>query len=84
MKKLAFLAVALAVSLPIAAQAGLQQFKTEADAQKSCKDDKVVWLNTAKGVYHFAGTKWYGKSKAGAYVCRHDADAAGNKAGEPG
>ena len=34
----------------------------------------------ASGVYHFAGTKNYGTTKAGAYMCENDATAAGDRA----
>ena len=40
----------------------------------------VVWVNTKSGVYHFAGTKNYGHTKAGAYMCETDATAAGDHA----
>ena len=28
-------------------------------------EDRLVWLNTATGVYHYSGTRWYGKTKQG-------------------
>src|SRR5215471_12623985 len=35
--------------------------------------DAKVWVNTATGVYHCAGTKWYGKTKAGEYMTQREA-----------
>lgn len=35
--------------------------------------DAKVWVNTATGVYHCAGTKWYGKTKAGEYMTQRQA-----------
>ncbi len=57
----------------------LQLFSTEAAAQKHRRHDQVVWLNTNDGIYHEKGMRWYGNTKAGAYVCRKEADAAGDR-----
>ena len=62
-----------------AASGSLQLFDTEAAAQRHCPKDEVVWLNTASGVYHEKGMRWYGNTKHGAYVCRREADAAGDR-----
>src|SRR5215831_5111795 len=32
-----------------------------------------VWVNTDSGVYHCAGTKWYGKTKSGQYMTQKEA-----------
>ena len=55
-------------------------FNTEQQARQHCPADTVVWLNLPTGVYHFAGQRWYGRTKSGAYVCRKEADAAGDRA----
>src|SRR5271165_4930046 len=39
--------------------------------------DPVVWLNTSSNVYHMQGTKYYGNTKQGKYLCKSQADAAG-------
>lgn len=57
----------------------LQLFSAETAAQKHCPKDEVVWLNTNSGIYHEKGMRWYGNTKAGAYVCRKEADAAGDR-----
>lgn len=54
-------------------------FSTEAAAQRHCPRDIIVWLNTASGVYHEKGMRWYGKTQQGAYVCKKEADAAGDR-----
>jgi hypothetical protein len=54
-------------------------FSIEMAAQKHCRNDEVVWLNTATGIYHEKGMRWYGRTKHGAYVCRREADAVGDR-----
>ena len=53
------------------------QFSSEGDARAHCGGDTVVWVNTKSHVYHFAGSKDYGQTKHGAFMCRADADRAG-------
>ncbi len=57
----------------------LAQFETESAAQKHCPKDTVVWLNTNSGIYHEKGMRWYGRTREGAYVCRAEANAAGDR-----
>ena len=58
---------------------GAGQFSSEAEAKGRCPGATVVWVNT-KGkshTYHYAGSRWYGTTKQGAYMCEADAGAAG-------
>jgi len=55
-------------------------FNSEQQAQQHCPGDTIVWLNLPTGVYHFQGQRWYGRTKTGAYVCRKEADVAGDRA----
>ena len=55
---------------------GANQFSTEVLAKARCPADTIVWVNLSSGIYHFAGTKDYGKTKSGAYMCEKDTAAA--------
>ncbi len=59
----------------LAAEAALFQF--EQQARQHCPGDTVVWVNPAAGTYNFAGERWYGSTKNGAFVCRREGDLAG-------
>lgn len=56
------------------------QFADEASAKARCPSDTVVWVNLPSKIYHFAGTKSYGTTKRGAYMCEKDAIAAEDRA----
>jgi hypothetical protein len=57
--------------------ARVAQYKTEVDAKAHCGSDQVVWGNTRSHVLHDPGTKYYGKTTHGAYVCKGVAMNAG-------
>jgi hypothetical protein len=56
------------------------QFVDEASAKARCATDTIVWVNLPSKIYHFAGTKSYGTTKRGAYMCEKDAIAAEDRA----
>ncbi len=60
------------------AQAG--QYSTEASAKQHCPSDNVVWANTKSMIYHYAGTKDYGKTKEGAFMCQQESNRSGFRA----
>jgi hypothetical protein len=60
--------------------AGANQFSTEAQAKARCPSDTVVWVNLTSKIYHFSGTKDYGTTKHGAYMCERDTAASGMRA----
>ncbi len=64
------------VPAPVAAN----EFSTEAQAKVRCPSDTVVWVNLTSKIYHFSGTKNYGNTKRGAYMCERDTAAAGMRA----
>lgn len=48
-------------------------FQNEQAAQRHCPNDTVIWLNSATGMIHHRGQHWYGRTKAGTYVCEKEA-----------
>ena len=46
---------------------------------KAEKKEVRVWVNTASGVYHCPGTRWYGKTKHGEYMSECEAIKKGNR-----
>jgi hypothetical protein len=56
------------------------QFADEASAKARCPTDTVVWVNLPSKIYHFAGTRSYGSTKRGAYMCEKEAIGAENRA----
>jgi hypothetical protein len=71
-----FLSAALLASLTVSASAQTL-YSTPDVAAKHCRSP-VVWLNTKTGIYHFVGSKDYGATKDGAFVCEKAADKAGD------
>jgi hypothetical protein len=63
-----------------ASPVGANEFSTEADAKAHCPSDTVVWVNLNSKIYHFRGTKDYGTTKHGAYMCERDTAASGMRA----
>ena len=66
------------VGAPSALQAG--QYTTELAARARCPSDTVVWVNAPSRIYHYSGTRYYGQTRRGAYMCEADARAAGYRA----
>ena len=40
----------------------------------------IVWANTKSKIYHFSGTRSYGHTKQGAYMCEKDSISDGMRA----
>ena len=55
----------------------LTPFRYEAQAQRHCPDDTVVWLDLPRGVYYLKGQKRYARGMTGSFVCRGEARGSG-------
>jgi hypothetical protein len=63
-----------------ASPTGAGHFASAQEAQTRCPGATVVWVNESSHIYHFVGTRDFGNTKRGAYMCEADAQAAGNRA----
>jgi hypothetical protein len=63
-----------------ASATGANEFPQEALAKAHCPTDTVVWANLESRIYHFSGTKSYGTTKEGAYMCEKEALGQGVRA----
>jgi len=52
-------------------------FPSEAAAKAACPTDTIAWANPSSKVLHAAGTKYYGKTARGSYMCQTQALGAG-------
>jgi hypothetical protein len=56
-----------------AAATPLTPFRYEAQAQRHCPGEPVVWLDLPRGVYYLKGQKRYARGATGGFVCRSEA-----------
>jgi hypothetical protein len=52
--------------------------------QSAQSEERQVWVNTATGIYHYPGTRWYGHTKQGKFMSEKDAIAQGFRAARNG
>ena len=58
-----------------------EKFSSVAGAHAHCPGEAVVWANTSHSrLFHSTSSKYFGKTKHGAYVCEKSALAAGYRA----
>jgi hypothetical protein len=55
----------------------LTPFRYEAQAQRRCPADTVVWLDFRKGKYYSKGQRQYARGPNGSFVCRDEARRSG-------
>jgi hypothetical protein len=75
-------AIALLLLVPIAAADAFTQtkFASEDMARQHCPGAMVVWLTLPENIFVPKGDPRYGATQRGAYMCEHDAIAAGGHA----
>ena len=57
---------------------------TQAAPDAAAAGASQVWVNTNSGVYHFPGTRYFGRTKEGTYMSQQEADAHGYRAAQNG
>lgn len=55
----------------------LTPFRYEAQAQRHCPHDAVVWLDLKKEIYYFKKQSRYGQGSTGSFVCQGEARSSG-------
>jgi len=55
----------------------LTPFRYEAQAQRHCPHDIVVWVDLPRGVYYLRRQKRYARGSTGSFVCRDEARSSG-------
>jgi hypothetical protein len=60
--------------------AAMHKASSPPNTNTSCGTDTVVWVNLNSAIYHLPGTRWYGTTKYGMYMCRRTAETRGYRA----
>ena len=55
----------------------LTPFRYEAQAQRHCPADVIVWLDLRKEIYYSKRQRQYGRGFTGSFVCREEARSNG-------
>jgi hypothetical protein len=80
-KYLAILLIALFLPAPLLRS---QDFSNPTGYLLAQSEERQVWVNTATGIYHYPGTRWYGKTNQGKFMSEKDAIAQGYRAAKNG
>jgi hypothetical protein len=80
-KYLAILLIALLLPTPLLRA---QDFSNPAGYLLAQSEERQVWVNTATGIYHYPGTRWYGNTKQGRFMTEKDAINQGYRAARNG
>jgi hypothetical protein len=69
----------LAVGISLAAAVHAQTPVHTPAPGMTCAGDRLVWVNTRSGVYHFRGERYFGSTQQGKFICEHDALREGDR-----
>ena len=71
--------VLIGALLPVQALPHKHTRRPSPPARAAAAKSVTVWVNTASGVYHYPGERWYGKTKQGKYISETEAIAEGDR-----
>jgi hypothetical protein len=80
-KLLALLLIALLFPAPLLRA---QDVSNPSSFHAAQSQERQVWVNTATGIYHYPGTRWYGRTNQGKFMSEKDAIAQGYRAARNG
>ncbi len=69
--------LAVAVGIPEASRSQAPQHTPPSNLR--CPGDKMVWVNTRSGIYHFRGERYFGSTRYGEFMCERQADRKGDR-----
>lgn len=78
LRRCAVVLLGVPLVVPLVAEAlPLTPYRYEAQAQRHCPGDAVVWLDFRKEVYYLKSAKNYGQGATGSFACEKEVRASG-------
>lgn len=71
------LLLGMVVATSAATALPLTPFRYEAQAQRHCPGDTVVWIDFRNEIYYLKRQRHYGQGSTGSFVCQKEARASG-------
>lgn len=76
--------IALGIHFPANAATHTTHHARHHRAVRHVAQDITVWVNLPSGIYHYPGTRWYGRTEDGEYMKESQAIKDGYRAAENG
>ena len=70
----------LVIGFAVGSHAFAQAPQHEIPPGMSCPGDRIVWVNTRSGIFHYQGERYFGSTKEGKFICEHEAVREGDRA----